>query len=225
MKGGEPVSRRFPDPMWDNFKKQFFAGLVIFIPLSLTIYFIRLFFLLMSQSLAPLLTHQQWIPLPRTSVRPLSFVLTLLLIWFMGWAASNYVGKRIVGSLEKGIQRIPFFRGLYEAIQKVTEAFFGTKPLYQSVVLVEYPRKGVYTFGFVTSHVSGRIFRFQESYLCVFVPTVPNPTSGLLLYVPESETIPVSLSIEQAAKILVSHGFVPIPENITQNPQDLERRY
>src|SRR5262249_36411687 len=130
----------------------------------------------------------------------------------VGVIASNFVGKRLLSWLESFISRIPFFRGLYEAIQKMTEAFFGPQALYQSVVLVEYPRKGVYTFGFVTSHVSGKVFHASEPHLCVFIPTVPNPTSGVLLYVPQSDTIPLKLSIEEVIKILVSHGIVPIEE-------------
>jgi uncharacterized membrane protein len=198
--------------MLNTLKKQFFAGLVIFLPISLTAYFIRIFFLVMSQSLLPLITSQRLIPLPPASIRPISFVLTILLIWFMGVVASNFIGKRLVGWLESGIHHIPFFRGLYEAIQKLTEAFFGANSIYQSAVLVEYPRKGVYTFGFLTSQMPGKVLHAEEPICCVFIPTVPNPTSGILLYVKVSETIALNLSIEEVAKILVSHGFVQIPE-------------
>jgi uncharacterized membrane protein len=207
----KPVSP--PVSLWGRFKQQFFAGLVVFLPLSLTLYFIHLFFLLISQALFPLLIDRDWIPIPRAAIRPLSFVLMILIIWCVGLVASNFIGKRFVSWLEWIIHRIPFFRGLYEAIQKVTEAFFGTQPLYQSVVLIEYPRKGVYTFGFVTSHISGKVFESSDPYLCVFVPTVPNPTSGMLIYVSQSETIPLTISIEEVVKILVSHGFVPIGED------------
>lgn len=196
----------------NRLKRQFFSGLVIFVPLSLTIYFFRLFFLMMSQSLAPALAHQRIVPLHAAIVRPLAFVLTILFIWFLGVTASNFLGKRLVGWLESGIHRIPFFRGLYEAIQKVTEAFFGLNPIYQSAVLVEYPRPGIHTFGFVTSQMPGKAFGSEEVHYCVFIPTVPNPTSGLLLYVPKSQTIPLNITIEEVAKILVSHGFMPIPE-------------
>jgi uncharacterized membrane protein len=125
------------------------------------------------------------------------------------------MGKRVVRWFEAGIRHIPVFRGMYEAIQKMTEAFFGTQSPYQSVVLVEYPRKGVYTFGFVTNRLVGKPFGSNETYLCLFVPTVPNPTSGLLIYVREGDTITLRLTIEEAAKILVSHGFVGIPETAT----------
>jgi uncharacterized membrane protein len=203
--------------MLNKFKTNFFAGLVIFIPLALTIYFFHLFFLMMSDFLHPLILSQQWVPLPRASVRPISFCLTIFLIWFLGLVASNYMGKRLVRWFEAGIKHIPVFRGMYEAIQKMTEAFFGTESPYKFVVLVEYPRKGLYTYGFVTNRLPGTIFGSKEQHLCLFVPTVPNPTSGLLIYVPESETITLQMSIEEAAKILVSHGFVGLPE--TLNPR------
>jgi uncharacterized membrane protein len=202
--------------MLKNFKRYFFAGLVIFIPLSLTIYFFHLFFLMMSEWMHPVLLHQQWVYLPPAIVRPVAFVLTIFLIWCLGLVASNFMGKRVVGWLESGIRHIPVFRGMYEAIQKMTEAFFGTSSPYQAVVLVEYPRKGIRTFGFVTSRIPGSVFGSIETHLCLFVPTVPNPTSGLLLYAPESETIPLQLTIEEAAKILVSHGFLPITESATR---------
>lgn len=198
--------------MLKSVKKHFFAGLVIFLPLSLTIYFVRIFFLVMSQALLPLLNEQRWIHLHPAAIRPISFTLTLLLIWALGVVGSNFIGKRFVAWLEVGIHHIPFFRGLYEAIQKLTEAFFGANSIYQSAVLVEYPRKGVYTFGFLTSQMPGKVLHAEEPICCVFIPTVPNPTSGVLLYVKQSETVPLNLSIEEVAKILVSHGFVQIPE-------------
>jgi uncharacterized membrane protein len=198
--------------MLNTLKRQFFAGLVICLPLSLTIYCVHFLFLLMSQTLLPVVTHQHAFDLPAAAVRPLSFFLTILLIWFLGVVASNFIGKHLVGWFEAGVRRIPFFRGLYEAIQKVTEAFFGANPIYQSAVLVEYPRKGVYTFGFITSQIPGKVFHSEEDFNCVFIPTVPNPTSGVLLYLRRSEIIPLSLSIEEAVKILVSHGFVQIRE-------------
>lgn len=205
--------------MMNKLKTQFFAGLVIFVPLSLTIYFFLFLYRLISQTLFPLLIHQEWIELPPGWIRLLSFILTVILIWSLGLIASNMIGQRFLSAFEKGIHQIPFFRGLYVAIQKVTEAFFGANAMYQAVVLVEYPRKGVYAFGFVTSHVAGRPFHLEEPYLCVFVPTVPNPTSGMLLYVPESETISLALSIEEAVKILVSHGFVPLSEEAVRRKE------
>ena len=208
--------------MLNKFKRNFFAGLVIFIPLSLTIYFFHLFFLMTSDFLHPLMLHQSWVPLPRASLRPISFCLTIFLIWCLGLVASNFMGKRLVVWLEAGIHHIPFFRGMYEAIQKMTEAFFGTNSLYQSVVLVEYPRKGMRTFGFVTNRIPGAVFGSSERYLCLFVPTVPNPTSGLLVYVPESETLTLHMTIEEAVKILVSHGFVGLTENETRLAQGKE---
>ena len=200
--------------MLSNFKRYFFAGLVIFLPLSLTVYFFHLFFLMTSDFLHPLILNQHWVYLPRASVRPISFILTITLIWLLGVVASNFMGKRLVKWFEALIHHIPVFRGMYEAIQKMTEAFFGAQSPYQSVVLVEYPRKGMHTYGFVTNRVSGRAFGSEEIYLCLFVPTVPNPTSGLLVYVPESETILLHMTIEEAAKILVSHGCVALPDHV-----------
>jgi uncharacterized membrane protein len=129
--------KRTETNFWHRVRAQFFAGLVIFVPLCLTFYFFRFFFLVISQLLFPLMTEQRWVAIHPAAVRPISFVLTILLIWLLGVAASNFIGKRFVAWMEWGIHRIPFFRGLYEAIQKMTEAFFGATPIYQSVVFLE----------------------------------------------------------------------------------------
>jgi uncharacterized membrane protein len=204
--------------MFNALKRQFFAGLIIFVPLALTVYLLWLFFLFTSATFYPIIVHQKLIEVPPAALRPLSFVLVILVIWVLGVIASNFIGKRLVSWVELGVRQIPLFRGLYEAIQKMTEAVFGVNAMFKSVVLVQYPRKGVHTFGFVTSHLPGEPFGSAETHLCVFIPTVPNPTSGILIYVPQSETIAVNISIEEVAKILVSHGFMPIPEKAFRRP-------
>ena len=198
--------------MLSKIKRQFFAGLVIFVPIALTVYFSYLLFLLISAALHPILLHQSLVPLPAAVVRPLSFVMTLFLIWGMGALASNFIGRRLVSWIDLAMHQVPVFRGLYEAIQKITEAFFGSKNIYQAAVLVQYPRVGTFTIGFVTSEMPGAVFSSAEAHYCVFIPTVPNPTSGILLYIPQSQTIALKMSIEEVVKIIISHGFVPLSE-------------
>jgi len=197
--------------MLNTLKNQFFAGLIIFVPLSLTIYFSYLLYVLISSTLHPILVT--FIHVPPAFSRPISFAITLLLIWGMGIVASNFAGKRLVSWMDWMIHQIPVFRGFYEAIQKMTEAFFGSNNIYQSAVLVRYPRYETFTIAFVTGSFPGEQFQSTEPHYCVFIPTVPNPTSGILLYVPQSETIPLDLTIEEVAKIIVSHGFVPLNKN------------
>lgn len=196
--------------MMDTFRKQFFAGLVVVIPLGLTLYFIRLFYRLTSSTLLPILHQIPHIHIHDEWIRVISFVLIIVLIWGLGVFVSNWFGKWVVTLLERAISHVPFFRGFYEAVHKMTEAVFGAGSTFQAVVLIEYPDKDMYAIAFVTGHMDGVSFNSTEKYLCVFLPTVPNPTSGFVLYVPESKAIHVDLSIEEAAKILVSHGFVPI---------------
>lgn len=196
--------------MWSKIKTHFFSGLVVFVPISLTLYFCYLLYVLISGLLRPLLTAQSWIVLPTFLVRPISFLLTLVLIWALGFMVSYFAGRRIVQLVEWFIHQIPVFSGFYDAIYKMTEAFFGSKNMYRSAVLVQYPRVGCYTIGFVTSELPGSLFNAAEPFYCVFIPTVPNPTSGILQYVPKSDTIPLTLTIEEVAKVIVSHGFVPL---------------
>jgi uncharacterized membrane protein len=128
----------------------------------------------------------------------------------VGFLSANILGRSVVGAYERVLRKIPLVRGIYAAVKQVMEQLLSDKTdKFRGVVLFEFPRKGVYSLGFVTGSTSGEIGDKTEGRaLNVFLPCTPNPTSGFYLVVREEEVIPVDLSVEQAFKIILSGGMV-----------------
>ncbi|MBI2871151.1 MAG: DUF502 domain-containing protein [Candidatus Omnitrophica bacterium] len=142
-------------------------------------------------------------------VKVLVFLLSLVLVTFVGLATRVILFKRMLSSAEGLVSRIPLLNKVYVTIQQIGHAFLGRKQVFQRVVLVEYPRKGIYMIGFVTSQARGETQEKTPSHVVnVFVPTTPNPTSGFLLLVSEKELIDLKMSVEDAMKLVVSGGVV-----------------
>jgi len=144
----------------------------------------------------------------------LGFLAGLILIVGVGWFASNYIGKRLLSFWDRFIHRIPVVSRIYRAAQQVGEAVLGqNRTLFQEVVLIEYPRKGVYCVAFRTNENGGEIEeKTARDLISVFLPTTPNPTSGFLLFVPTSDVIRLSMTVEEAMKLIISAGAVLPPE-------------
>ena len=135
------------------------------------------------------------------------------------------MGKRLVRWFEAGIRHIPVFRGMYEAIQKMTEAFFGTQSLYQSVVLVEYPRKGLWSLGLVTGSTLRSIQeRAGVPCVTVFVPSAPTPFTGWVIIVPVEDTIELPISIDDALRFAVSGGVIVPPTQVVEAALEVSGR-
>lgn len=192
-------------------KTQFLAGLIVLIPLTITLYGVWLLFLLLTRGFMPVIQAFPFLSeLPLVAIRLISFVLTMAVIFIVGVLATNFGGRRAIQAFEAVLLKIPFIRGFYEASRLITESLLRDRAAYQRVVLVEYPHPGAYAIGFVTSIVGGDLWRSKESYASVFIPSIPNPTSGFLIYVPETKLIPLEISIEEGIKVLFSHGFIPL---------------
>jgi uncharacterized membrane protein len=147
-------------------------------------------------------------------------VVTTLVVLLMGLLASNYFGKKIIGLGDKFFARIPFVSMIYSAAKEFMQAV--TLPKHKSfkeVVLVEYPRKGVFAYGFLTSRIERRTAQGSERLAHVFIPTTPVATTGFLIAFPENETMPLTISVEKAIKLIVSGGIVS-PKIITEIPRD-----
>ncbi len=139
----------------------------------------------------------------------LSLIIVLVVILIAGAVARNYIGKRIIGFGENLIDRIPFLGMVYKAVKQLLESIFTTKGKFNRVIMVEYPREGMWSLAFV-SRESAELFNEKtgKKMLNLFVPTTPNPTSGFLLMVPESQCIDTDLSIEEAFQVIISGGIV-----------------
>jgi len=139
----------------------------------------------------------------------LAFALAVGLISIVGLLARYYVGKRMIEWLDAAMMQVPLFNKFYGAIKQVNEAFSGNKNSFKTVVLVEFPREGMYSVGFLTNEQHGEVQqKTKEKVVAVFIPTTPNPTSGFLVLVPEDKVTKLDMSVADGIKYIVSLGSI-----------------
>ncbi len=199
-----------------NVKKSFFAkirnnfiaGIVVLIPIGITLY-LTLFIIRISSKVIPKeINPNNYLPFDIPGVE---ILIALIIITFTGWLSLSFLGKKFFELFNNVLKKIPILRTIYSAIGQMTESFTKTDNKQKSVVLLEYPRKGVWAVGFATKENEGLIKeKIQEDLINVFVPTTPNPTSGFLLLVPKKDLIFLDISFEQASKFIVSAGTTNI---------------
>ncbi|HKI69561.1 MAG TPA: DUF502 domain-containing protein, partial [Verrucomicrobiae bacterium] len=131
-------------------------------------------------------------------------------VGIVGRAARNYIGKKIIEWMERAVMLVPIVNKIYAAIKQINAAFSsGKKSSFQTVVLIEFPRAGIYSLGFVTSEQNDEVqAKTKGKVLCIFVPTTPNPTSGWLVLVPEKDVTKLEMSVADAIKLIISLGSV-----------------
>ena len=185
-------------------RNNFIAGVVVLIPIGITIYF-TLFIVSISSKIIPKeINPNHYLPYDIPGVE---IIIAVALITLIGWLSLSFIGKRLLNLLNKILKRIPILRTIYSAIVQMTETFTKGDAKKKSVVLVEYPRKGSWAVGFATKENSGEITnKTKRDLVNVFVPTTPNPTSGFLLMFPKEDVIYLDLAFEEASKFIVSAG-------------------
>lgn len=188
---------------------------MVIIPLALTFWFFRALLNAVDGILSPLL--EQWLG---REIPGLGFVSMLVIILIVGLLTRNIVGRLLFSWFENFLKSVPFVRSVYSAIKDLVGAFTlgGKGKTFREVVLVEYPRPGLYTIGFVTNQMpfDGRDGKSLD-FLNVYIPNPPNPTSGVLILVPKHDAIPLDITIEQGLKLVLSGGIVT-PERLTARP-------
>ncbi len=196
--------------MMKRLRRYLIAGLLVWLPLYVTYVLITFFAGLMDKSIELLpenLRPESWwgAPLPYFGV-----FLTVVLILVTGILTANLVGRRVVGGWESLLERIPIVRSIYSASKNFTEIVFSDSGVaFSKVLLVEYPRKGLFTLTFQTATEVGEIqARTGEDVIACFVPTTPNPTSGYIIIVPRKDTIELDMTVEEAIKLVMSLGVV-----------------
>ena len=189
-------------------RNNFIAGIVVLIPIGITLY-LTLFFIRVSGKLIPKeINPNNYLPF---NIPGLEIFVALIFITVIGWLSLSFLGKKIFEFLNNILKKIPILRTIYTAIGQMTESFTKTDNNQKSVVLLEYPRRGVWAVGFATKENTGIIKeKIKEELINVFVPTTPNPTSGFLLMVPKKDLIYLDVSFEQASKFIVSAGTTNI---------------
>ena len=185
-------------------RNNFIAGIVVLIPIGITLY-LTLFLVRISGKIIPKeINPNNYLPFDIPGVE---ILMALIIITFTGWLSLSFLGKKFFEFFNNVLKKIPILRTIYSAIGQMTESFTKTDNKQKSVVLLEYPRKGVWAVGFATKENDGIIKeKIKEQIINVFVPTTPNPTSGFLLMVPKKDLIYLDVSFEQASKFIVSAG-------------------
>ena len=189
-------------------RNNFIAGIVVLIPIGITLY-LTLFIIRVSGNIVPKeINPNNYLPFDIPGVEILT---ALFLITIIGWVSLSFIGKKFFEFFNNILKKIPILRTIYSAIGQMTESLTKTDNKQKSVVLLEYPRKGVWAVGFATKKNEGLIKeKVKEDLINVFVPTTPNPTSGFLLMVPKKDLIYLDVSFEQASKFIVSAGTTNI---------------
>ena len=187
-------------------RNYFIAGIVVLIPIGVTIY-LSLFLVSISSKILPKeINPNHYLPY---DIPGLEILISLMIITLTGWLSLSFIGKKLLQIFNNTLQRIPILRTIYSALGQMTTTFTKKDDQKNNVVLVEYPRKGSWAVGFATRENTGEIsLKTKKKLINVFVPTTPNPTSGFLLMFPADEVINLDLSFEEASKFIVSAGTI-----------------
>ena len=187
-----------------SIRNNFIAGIVVLIPIGITLY-LTLFFIKISSKILPKeINPNHYLPY---NIPGLEILISIIIITLIGWISLSFLGKKLFDLFENILNRIPILRTIYSAVGQLIETFAKAKTNKKNVVLIEYPRKGVWAVAFATRENTGEINKKTgQELINVFVPTTPNPTSGFLLMFPKNEVIYLDISFEEASKFIVSAG-------------------
>ena len=187
-----------------KFRNYFFTGVVVLIPIGITLYFTLFLIGISSKFLPKEINPNHYLPYDIPGVE---IVISIFLITFIGWLSLSFIGRKLLEILNNILKRIPILRTIYSALSQMTETFTKGESGKKNVVLIEYPRKGMWAVGFATKDNTGEISsKIKKKLVNVFVPTTPNPTSGFLLMFPKEEVIYLDMTFEEASKFIVSAG-------------------
>ena len=185
-------------------RNNFIAGVVVLIPIGITIY-LTLFIIKISSKILPKeLNPNHYLPY---NIPGVEIIISIILITFIGWLSLSFIGKKFLEIFNNILKKIPILRTIYSAFEQMLDIFNKKNGNKKNVVLVEYPRKGSWAVGFATKENKSEISKKSKKNLVnVFVPTTPNPTSGFLLMFPKEEVIYLDMSFEEASRFIVSAG-------------------
>ena len=185
-------------------RNYFFTGIVVLVPIGFTLYLTKFLINISSKLIPSEINPNSYL---NFSIPGLEIILAVLLITLIGGLSLSFLGKKFLQFIDDLFKKIPILRTIYSAFVQMTETFTQKDNTQKTVVLVEYPRKGIWAVGFATKENKGQISKkTNEELMNVFVPTTPNPTSGFLLMVPKKDLIYLDISFEEASKFIVSAG-------------------
>lgn len=191
------------------------AGILVWAPLAVTWFLLKIGVGLMDKTLAVIPAQYQPDELLGVHIPGLGVILTIIVLLVTGVLAANFVGRAFVGGWESLMDRIPFVRAIYSAAKNFAEMVFSdSSQSFKKVLLIQYPRKGLFSLAFQTSSQLGEVQgRTGEEVVCCFLPTTPNPTSGFIIIVPRKDIIELDMEVDEALKMIISLGVVVPPWN------------
>jgi uncharacterized membrane protein len=198
----------------NKLRRYFISGLIVFLPLALTINLLVLMFNIsdgfLGKYLQPYFAREFGF-----YVRGVSILVCLVLIVMLGFFVTNFFGRRLYPLFEQFLLQLPFFKQVYPAFKEIALFLFSREKFnFRQVALIEYPRKGIYSFGFLTNEVPAKVAESAKQELCyVFMPHTPSPLGGFLIMVPKAELILPDISVEEAIKTIISGGVIKPPED------------
>ncbi|MBD1159347.1 DUF502 domain-containing protein [Pelagibacterales bacterium SAG-MED19] len=185
-------------------RNYFITGVVVLIPIGFTLYLSKILIGISSKIIPQNINPNNYLPY---AIPGIEIIISIIFITIVGGLSLSFLGKRILKLIDDLFKRIPFLRTIYSAILQMTESFSNKDNDKKSVVLIEYPRKGVWAVGFATKENKGEMAKkTNQKLINVFVPTTPNPTSGFLLMFPIDDVIYLNMTFEEASKFIVSAG-------------------
>tara|TARA_Y200000002_G_scaffold137743_1_gene113564 strand:+ start:93 stop:707 length:615 start_codon:yes stop_codon:yes gene_type:complete len=185
-------------------RNYFITGVVVLIPIGFTLYLSKILIGLSSKIIPQNINPNSYLPY---AIPGVEILISIIFITIVGGLSLSFLGKRVLKLIDNLFKRIPLLRTIYSAILQMTESFSNKDNDKKSVVLIEYPRKGVWAVGFATKENTGEMaLKTNKKLINVFVPTTPNPTSGFLLMFPVEDVIYLNMTFEEASKFIVSAG-------------------
>lgn len=192
-------------------RRYLLTGILVTAPITITIYLTYIFLTFVDSKVVHLLPKDWYEALYGKTVIPgLGLIIVIAVFICIGWLATNFLGRLFIRISEYIVDQMPVVRTLYSAIKQIFETIMASQSnAFREVVMLEYPRKGIWSVGFVTGTTQGQVQEFTEQETVnVFVPTTPNPTSGYLLFVPKKELKYLDMSVEEGVKLVVSAGII-----------------
>ncbi|MDP6475526.1 MAG: DUF502 domain-containing protein [Alphaproteobacteria bacterium] len=193
----------------------FLTGIVVSAPVGITIWLIWLFVAFVDRTVVPLIP-ESYNPsnVLGVSVPGIGVIVVLLAVTIIGFMVTNFFGRFMVKMGENMVSRVPVVRTIYGVLKQIFDAVLAqSEGAFREVILIEYPRKGIWVIGFITSNTQGEVQRVTpEEMVNVFLPTTPNPTSGFLLFVPRVDCITLDMTVEEGVKLVISGGIVSPPD-------------
>ncbi len=192
----------------------FLTGILVTAPIGITAWLIWLLVDFVDRAVVPLIP-EAYNPanVLGHSIPGLGVIIVLLVVTMIGALVTNFFGRVLVRTGERMVERVPVVRTIYGVLKQIFDAVLAQSAAFREVVLIEYPRRGIWVIGFITGSTKGEVQRVtDEAMVNVFLPTTPNPTSGFLLFVPRSDCIVLDMTVEEGVKLVISGGIVTPPD-------------